>query len=244
MSELLEKIRSRGHWRAVIHPATFDAQRIAELSALRPILEKSAVRFKGWDFPHVDSFINIDEGADWIGQEIDWEPIVELWRFYQSGQFVHYSGMMTDWNKRYATFTGWPSQWYSGARHARQVLLDIKEVIIRFAEIYELASRLTFTAAGAEQMHLEIDVSGIGEYLLRTAPKNQAAFFREMATQSPQFSFTVELPQIELMSNTRELALKPAAQLFQQFDWNPGIPFLRDIQYELLSSSPAKAPWL
>ncbi len=243
MSELLEKIRSRGHWRAVIRPATFDAQRVAGLSALRPILEKTAVRFKGWDFPHVDSYINIAEGTDWIGQEIDWEPIVELWRFYQSGQFVHYSGMMTDWNKRYATFTGWPSQ-YSGNGRARQVLLDIKEVIIRFAEIYELASRLTFTAAGAEQMHLEIDVRGIEDYILMVSREGQANSFRGMTTQSPQSSFTVELPQIELMSNTRELALNPAAQLFQQFDWNPGIPFLRDIQYELLSSRPAKAPWL
>ena len=98
MSELLEKIRSRSYWKVIIRPATFVENRVPHRSALLPILEKNSVELKGWSFPHIDSFLKLDEGSDWIGQGISWDSIVELWRFYQSGQFVHYFGMPEDWS--------------------------------------------------------------------------------------------------------------------------------------------------
>ena len=244
MSELLDKIRSRGHWRVVVRPATFDEKRVTELSALLPILEKTFVQFKGWSFPHLEGSSNIDKGTDWVGQEIDWEPIVEIWRFYQTGQFVHYSGMMTDWNKHSSTFAGLPSQWLSEKTGDRKVLLDLKEVMLRFAEIFEFASRLSSTKAGDYQMHLEIELLGIEDYLFRVSPNDQVDFFREMANPTSRIPFTVDVPAFDLMCNTKELALKPAAELFQRFGWNPGIAVLRDIQYELLNPSPPKARWL
>ena len=196
MSELLKKIRSRGHWRVVIRPATFDKKTIASLPALIPILEKTAVNRKGWGFPHVEGFTKIVEGADWVGQEIDWEPIVELWRFYQSGQFVHYSGMMTDWSEHTGTFSGCRSQWDSGGN--RMVLLDIKEVMLRLTEVFEFASRLTFTDAGDEQMHLEVTIGGIENYLLRVSATSPADFPRRMVNPAPRIPFEFELHKFEL----------------------------------------------
>ena len=242
MSEILEKIKSRGHWRVVIRPATFVEKRIAERSALLPILENTSVQLKGWNFPHIDAFVHTQSGTDWIGQEIDWDSIVELWRFYQSGQFVHYSGMLSDWNEHSGTYTGWSSQWDSQGN--RIVLLDIKEVMFRFAEIFEFASRLTFTEAGDEQMHLEIAIVGIENYLLGVSPGNQTYFFREMVNLESRISFVFELHKFELVANTKELALKPAAELFQRFGWDPGIGVLRDIQYEILNPTPSKARWI
>ena len=47
-----------------------------------------------------------------------------------------------------------------------------------------------------------------------------------------------------LVSNTKELALKPAAELFKLFGWDPGVGVLRDIQYDLLNPTPSEARWL
>ena len=244
MSELLQKIRSRGYWKTIIHPATFNEEQVAERSALLPILEKSSVRIKGWSFPHVDDYIPTEEGEDWVGQEIDLGDIVELWRFYQSGQFVHYSGMMSDWRKHVGTFSGWPSQWHDGKTGELKFLLDIKEVLIRFAEILEFAARLSSTQAGDDYMHLEIEVVGIENHFLRVSQSKELDRFRGMTDPAHKIPFEFDLPMIELKANTRELALKPAAELFSRFDWNPGRAILRDIQAEVLSPALPRAGWV
>src|SRR5438093_8765937 len=97
MSPLLDKIKSHGHWRVVIRPFTFKKTRISEIKRLLPLLEKASVQLRGWDFPHIDRNDPPTIGLDYIGQECDWEDILEIWRFYQSGQFVHISGMRYDW---------------------------------------------------------------------------------------------------------------------------------------------------
>ena len=46
--------------------------------------------------------------------------------------------------------------------------------------------------------------------------------------------YTVEIPAVTLVANPAELALQPAAELFQRFGWDPGIAMLRDIRDERL----------
>ncbi len=78
---LLEKIKSRGHWRVVIRPGRFVEKRIQEISTLYPIIEKTSVNLRGWDFPHVDTHPNPKIDVDWVGQESEWEQFLEIWRF-------------------------------------------------------------------------------------------------------------------------------------------------------------------
>lgn len=239
MSEILEKIRSRGYWKVVIHPATFDDKRLRSLPMLVSILEQTSVQLKGWSFPHVESSSGISEGKDWVGKEIDWGGIIELWRFYQSGQFVHYSGMMTDWKSHTGMFSGDQSQ--SSDTGQRQVLLDLKEVMLRFAEIFDFASRLSRTEAGEKQMHISVSICGIQDYQFRVSSMD---FFRSMESPESGISFDFDLHRSELIENARELALKPAAELFQRFGWTPPKSMLRDIQGELLSPSLPRAGWV
>ena len=241
MSEVLEKIRSRGHWRVIIHPAGFDQARVKELSALGPILEKTKVRLLGWSFPFLDQWMTVNDGPDWIGREVNWDSLVELWRFYQSGQFVHYSIMLTDWRQHSDTFSGWPTQWKSDQTGSLNFLLDIKEVMIRLTEIFKFASRLSLSEAGDEQMHLEIDIMGIADHLLRVNPSNIVDFFRPIDDPTSPISFKFDLSRETLISGSEELALKTTGKLFQRFGWDPGISILRDIQYELLGPTLAKA---
>lgn len=243
MSEILDKIRSRGHWKVIVHPARFKKERVPSKAALLPILEKSKVRLWGWNFPFLDGYAEeIEDGPEWIGREVSFDPPVELWRFYQSGQFVQYSGMTTDWSKNVSTFSGWPSQWESdGVRH---MLLDIREVMIRFMEIFEFASRLSSTEAGDDYMHLEIEVIGIENHLLRVSTNDKVDFFRGMVAPAEKIPFKYDLHMLDLKSNTRELALKPAAELLGLFNWNPSLAILRDIQAEVLSPPPSRAGWV
>jgi hypothetical protein len=84
-SDLLEKIRSRGYWEVAIHPGRFDHKRVTSLGHLYPLLQKTAVSRRGWDFPHLDAHQRTHRDIDWIGEETDFANRLESWRFYQSG---------------------------------------------------------------------------------------------------------------------------------------------------------------
>ena len=51
---VLNKIRSRGYWRVVIRPTTFQEHRVPRYADLFPIIEKNSVQLRGWDYPHID----------------------------------------------------------------------------------------------------------------------------------------------------------------------------------------------
>lgn len=54
MTGLLRKIGSRGYWHVIIRPSKYKKKRIEDISALFPLLEKLKVRWRGWDFPHLN----------------------------------------------------------------------------------------------------------------------------------------------------------------------------------------------
>lgn len=226
MTTLLEKIRSRGHWQVVIRPGRYVEKRIQNICALYPIVQKASVGLRGWDFPHVDPHTKPHIDVDWVGQESEWQQYLEIWRFYQSGQFVDVAGMPLDWRDQ---STLWPADqdWKAGA------LFGIGDALFTFTEVFEFAARLALTEAGDELMHIEITVSGLAGRRLWVDLHNRWPMFRRYEASLGELPYKVELPRSELVAQARELALKPAAELFARFGWNPDAAILRDIQKNL-----------
>ena len=214
MSKLLDKIRSRGYWMAIIRPTTFIEKRVAHRSELLPILEKYSVQIKGWSFPHIDAFVEIEKGPDWIGQEFDSDRILELWRFYQSGQFIHYFGMREDWD---------PSS--NG-----QVKLDVSGVILRFTEIFEFAARLALAEGWDEGVHLQVTADNLKNHVLQPPGLASGKVSWIPEAQVPKLEYAKELSKTALVANAQEASLDPALQLFKCFHWEPGIDIVRDLQ--------------
>lgn len=228
MSEILKKLRSRGHWKIIIHPGTFVEQRVGNISDLYPILQKISVQLRGWDFPHLDVHTPLHKEKDWIEQSSKWNQYFELWRFYQSGQFFASIGMEEDWldqNHDWPLPQDWKPESYLG----------VENTIFQFTEILEFASRLSLTQAGDESMHLEIDLKGLeGRYLKLKSRRVGSSNLRDKRAELAEFPYRFDLSKTELITTSKELALKPATELFQHFGWDPGQEVLRDIQAELL----------
>ncbi len=229
MSELLEKIRSRGHWRVRIRPIQFEDGRISDAAELEHILDRTFVQLRGWDFPHLGSnpleHCEDAKGNVWVGRETDWEDYVEFWRFYRSGQFIHYSGMKEDWPDQRQI-----SAFYQGLEPGEA--LDAFEAIIRFSEILEFAARLVFRPADLERINLEVTVNGLEGRALWDKPgglfpANKYRAKVEKYHYQQSFSF------IQL-ADSKPPALEAAQDLFGHFGWNPSMNLLRDIQTELL----------
>ncbi len=229
MSALLEEIRSRGYWKIVVRPTTFVEKRVLDQKTLEHILRTTSVSLRGWSFPHVDDFVELDSGKDWIGQGIAWDRIRELWRFYQSGQFVHYFGMIEDWVDNSA------GQWLPSNGGRRRVSLDVKNVVAQFTEVFEFAARLSFTEAGDSGTHMEIIAGNINDHVLQLPSRPGEAYWIPQA-RKPSMTYITDLSNGNLVADKRDLALKASMEFFRCFNWDPRIKFLRDVQAGILDS--------
>ena len=227
MSELLEKIRSRGYWKVIIRPADLVENRIENPDALYRILDNSAarIRHRWFGFPHIQWESETRRGKDWIGQEFQWGRYLELWRFYQSGQFIAYRGLYGDWAD-HAPALPVP------AEADLRACLEAEDALLQLTEVFQLAVSLTFTAAAADCVHLAASLHNLeGRQLVL---QRGAARPDTIATAAPsavaEFVYRREFPKITLAIQSKELAQQAAGELFRHFDWHPPARLLQDLQ--------------
>ena len=219
---VLEKIRTRGYWRVVIRPTTFRENQIPNCSDLFPIIEKNSVRLRGWDYPHVDHRNQPKIGADWVGQESEWEDEIEVWRFHTSGQFVHFFVIAGEWRDH---STRWPAE--AGWKPGR--LIYYVQSAYSFVEIFEFAARLALSPAGAPSMRVEIDLKGLkGRRIVSEdimVPMNGIYI-----TDTPEWNHRWEGSQPELIARPRELAAQAAQQFFARFGLDLSLEIVTRVQ--------------
>jgi hypothetical protein len=226
MSEFLKKIQGRGYWHVVIRPGTFVEKRVQNISHLIPILEKTRVSLRGWDFPHVDDRTDLLIGLDYVERSFEWERFLEVLRFYQSGQFVHISGVTEDWISQ-SSWANPPEDWKPGK------VLNVVDTVFHFTEIFEFAARLAMTEAGDEQMHIEIKLGNLQGRKLWINSEKRMGFRWDKKASIPEFPYSLDIPRTKLLSQPKDLALTPAIELFRRFNWEPDVENLRSMQAEL-----------
>lgn len=224
MNSLLDRIKSRGYWRVVVRPQAFAEKRIPEITDLYPIIQNTSVNLRGWDFPHLDHHSQVHIDIDWIGQESEWEALLEIWRFYQSGQFVDIAGMYEDWYDQRGSIPAALEDWRPG------LILGIGNTLFRFTEIFEFAARLAMTQGGDDTMHIEITVNNLADRRLWVDSSDRVPMFHDYTASVKELPYQIEVSRTELIAAPRELALKPAIELFRRFGWDPSQGVLRDQQ--------------
>ena len=210
---LIEKIQSRGYWRTIIRPDRFSQDKI-NYSDLYSLVQNTSVDIFGGGFPNV-----IEEppskGLDCVGQEIEKGYFLEIWRLYQSGQFIHYADILDDWFSI-----------SNNLQPGKQ--LTIGEVIRQFTGIFVFASHLALADVYAEDTYVVIDV------LLKGLQGRQLIFSRpgrsHYEAQIPEYPYTGRFQKDELIARSKELALQASREVFSRFGWNPAQAILEDIQ--------------
>lgn len=230
MTPIVEKIRSRGFWQVIIRPVKYKGDRV-KFTILLPLIEKTSIQLRGWDFPHIDTINPIQKDIKWIGQECDWGHFVESWRFYQSGQFVHVGGIWQDWRDQSEFWPG-GKDWKPGA------LLDVANTVFHFSEIFEFAARLAFTEAGDDLIHIEIKLHGLGGRLLWTDDPRRMPLSRHYTATIDEFPCTSDVSRTELIANPNNLALPHVQQLFARFGWEPSLEHLKMFQPKARQQAP------
>lgn len=209
--ELLSKIKATGYWRINIRPTVFESDRIPHLSKCWEIVESAQTRLRGWDFPHIEHSYrrNMD---NWIESGIDWSHIKEYWRFYQSGQFIHYSAFIEDYNE-----LSWTSSMYEDGRPDRY--LEIISTLYRLTEIFEFSARLAskdILSPGATVSIKLVDTKNrdlVFQHIRRHLS-------RRYTCSLPEIAFKRTYAERELLGAAREQALTAALHVYERFNWN------------------------
>ena len=231
MSELLDKIRSRGYWNVVIRPTQFVEKRIPEILDLENILRRSQVHMRGWDYPHIDDEYPPVLGLDHIAQEFEWEQFLEIWKLHQSGQFVHLFALREDW----APPRSGVSVVSSGNATVPAALapgpkLSVVGTVYELTEIFEFAARLAQSVPGDDPFFVRVRLVGLAEHVLFLDDPMNLLFHREYKTAMNEFPYEVTLGRADLMATAKEQAATAAVELFHRFRWNVSLEMIRGIQ--------------
>ncbi len=223
--DLVDMIRSRGHWQVVLRPSAFERDRV-RYEDLEDTVRKAAVQLRGWDFPHLDARSPIVRGKDWIEQSSEWNRHLESWRFHSSGLFAMVRGMWTDWTDREG-FEDVPA----GAK-----VVTVGELLFTMTEAFEFAARMSLTPAGDDRMHIDIAAKDLRGRHLIVGDRRRAEFLEPRVAGIDDFPQTFELSRDELIAQPREFALDASIQLFMRFGWlDTPRESLVDMQGELRS---------
>jgi hypothetical protein len=216
MSEVVDKIRSRGFWDVTIRPAAFVPDRIS-YGQLNEVLEKSVVRMRGWPIPMIDPHTRLRRDAEWIGQEIDAEIVwhYEAWRFFTSGQFSQLRAVSADWRAGTNEATPVPN----GA----DAVIEVWEILFYLTEVFELAARLALKIASADEMTISAHLHGLENRALVVGQRNQAPIIPPPVATVPDLERSVTLPRDVLVADTRAQAAELAREFFLRFDWEPSL---------------------
>jgi hypothetical protein len=219
---VLDKIRTRGNWRVVIRPTTFEERHVPKYADLFPIIQKCSVQVRGWGYPRVDHRNPPLRGSDWVGQEADWDYFLETWRLYLSGQFIRSFAISGDWRDQ---SNNWPADngWAPGR------YLYYIDTVYEFVEIFEFAARLALSAVGAPSMRVEVQLHGLqGRRLVST--DIMVCLSGDYVTQMPDWNHRWEGSQTDLIARPRELAAEAVQELFARFGFDVSSETLAKVQ--------------
>jgi hypothetical protein len=226
VSELTDKIRSKGYWDVDIRPRTFEEQRV-DYEGLEGVLEPIAVSLRGWPVPYIDRRTRLLRGDDWVGQDVDAELVshYEAWRFFTSGQFNQIRAVSADWRTDVQrTFV--PQGFTS--------VIEVWEILFYLTEVFELAARLSLSPAGDEDMTIAVRLEGLGRRALVVGQPNRVPFDAPYGPPPPALAREASVSRQELAADTQGGAVEMAREFFLRFGWKPSHDQLAQWQQELI----------
>jgi len=149
--EFLDKVHARGYWRIIARPSDYQKERIESLSKCYELVQGSTVRLRGWDYPHTEANALI-YGQNYLESSSEFGSNKEIWRIYQSGQFVHHIAMREDWQEEDIRIFGGKSEalGFKG--------LDFINTLYCITEIVEFITRMATKKVLGNSVYIRIEL--------------------------------------------------------------------------------------
>lgn len=212
--ERLALIHETGYWRVEIRPTVFLEERLTSLSSCWDSVEVSQVGLRGWYYPHIERSERV-QGDNFVQSGSDFANHVELWRFYQSGQFVHRFAMPEDW--KVPSLDHWSRETSAVTTGPRQ--LDFVDALYTVTEILKFARNLAFRDVLEPAAYLSIELHGTKGRSL-SAPSSRMALLRPYKASVDTICWERMLFAAELIATAPQVAIDAAIHIFERFGWD------------------------
>lgn len=218
MTILTDEIRKLAHWDIAIRPEPFDPNRLMRKDLL-PTVNQAAVRMRGWPVPYVANG-RLLRDATWIGQDFEPErvPQMEAWRMFTSGQFTQLRVISAELERS----------------TRNRAVIQVWEVLFYLTEVFEFASRLALTKAGAPVMTIDVHLRRAAG---RTLISDEAGrmLWQDYQVTSNDVHHSITLERDRVVTAAREEAVTATAEMFWDFGWEiTDTSTLTDYQTQLL----------
>lgn len=226
MTELTDKIKSRGYWDTAILPKPYRTDRY-QYDTLGAVLARATVRMRGWPVPFINDREPIENGDDWIGQEWDGGDHVEAWRFFMSGQFNQLRAVSADLR------IGSGPQMETPVPDGFDSVIEVWEILYYITEVFELAARFTIGGPPTESTTVSVCLNGLGNRALVVGmPGRRTPFFQPYRATIQQFKQERTLTSDELLADPSGLAVAVSREFFLRFGWPAASEQLIEMQQE------------
>ncbi|MBA7602978.1 hypothetical protein ES703_10075 [subsurface metagenome] len=217
---LIQTIRADPHWEIIIRPFDFKKERITKLSECWNLMENCRVTLRGWDYPHVDRRQeNSTLGEDWIAS---WCELFmghqEFWKFFQSGQFIHYLSFWENSKREEAAKRAISNVLFAPKDFKPSGYISVLSTLDTLTEIFKFTSCLANKGVFGGYVIMTLKMLGIKDHLLFMWDPGRILHGCYSATQSLlEKQLTIDTP--ELISNSAEISLNTTLWFFERFKW-------------------------
>jgi hypothetical protein len=232
-------VLSHPHWRVNFRPASYIPEHLPTLGSLFEIIEKTKIRLRGWDYPHLSRKPGqTGVGNNWVASWAHFLGNLEYWRFYQSGQFLHLFGV------REALEAEWTQELKKHARSHLDYLesvnwdavpgfISFESSVYRFTEIFEFAARLSQHGVYSGAVTIAIRVTGIKGYVLTPGWNRAWSEYRAPAVDTLENVWSVN--SADLVGGSADHSLRAIVWFFERFGWlDPNITSIKADQEKFL----------
>jgi len=216
INDVLKKIKSLGYWEIVFRPTVFDKERISPLPLCSKLVQEASINLRGWDYPHIDKNGHKSKN-DHIESFTDWEGYVELWRMYQSGQFVHYLALRED---RYEEREFFSDPRLNNIRPGS--ILSIVGLIYQMTELFEFFKRLAGSGFYYEGADVQIGLKNTKNRKIEILEPGRGPLFHDYICSEEELSYEKEYSESDIIGNSESIALDVIMWFCHRFNWeNP-----------------------
>ncbi|HEC79176.1 MAG TPA: hypothetical protein ENI34_08570 [candidate division WOR-3 bacterium] len=217
IKNIIDKIKSAGYWYINFYPLKPIENRIPSRTECKRLIEETRVNLRGWDYPHFpirqDSNSQIYFGPDYVEASVDWWAQKEAWRYYQSGQFIHYLGINEDWfvdNK-------WAEDYLKNIKPG--TVLSVINTIYTVTEIFEFIRRLTERGLYDDGLNINIILFGISDRKLVIFDPNRVPLGDDYKAHVNQLPWFKQISKNEMLIKSEEISFSLICFIFETFNW-------------------------
>ena len=215
-SGVLEKIKSRGFWKIEIKPTKYKEKRLS-LRDCKEMIKKCQVQNRGWYYPDIsDKTDEFFVGNNYAEGLCDWQEHIEVWRLYQSSQFIHYLSLWEDGLTDHRDLFGNPTQ---NSNISAGTILEPIMTLYTLTEVFLFTSRLASNNVFDDSVSISITLHNtngrIVKFLQGLRDTN-----RDYKCKIDSISIQRTITKEDIIKNHAEMALDATIEILERFNWH------------------------